>query len=66
MVNGAPGVFGAIAVHLVEMGTKLRAELALTRHLNMAGKIVLGIRTTPLIAKSKTAQLVSRKVYRKQ
>ena len=66
MVNGAPGVFGAIAVHLVEMGTKLRAELALTRHLNMAGKIVLGVRTTPLIAKSKTAQLVRRKVYRKQ
>ena len=63
MVNGATGVFGAIAVQLVEMGTKLRAELALTRNLNMAGKIVLGIRTTPQIAKSQTAQLVSRKAY---
>ena len=66
MVNGAPGVFGAIAVQLVEMGTKLRAEIALTRNLNMAGKIVLGILSTQQIAKSQTAQLVSRKAYRKQ
>ena len=66
MVNGATGVFGAIAVQLVEMGTKLRAEIALTRNLNMAGKIVLGILSTPQIAKSQTALLVSREAYWKQ